>query len=104
MDPRRALQVGMDLAALTHGHPTGYIAAGAFAVIISSIIKGTNIERAVRVACDMQDSKNSEETTSKIKDSEDIILIVHDDFAWKSPDDLLPADIPIAKKLLEVFV
>jgi ADP-ribosylglycohydrolase len=46
-DKYRAFQVGMELAALTNGHKTGYRAAGTFAVIIASIIKGKDLEEAV---------------------------------------------------------
>ena len=46
LDKDEAFQVGMELAALTHGHKTGFTAAGAFALIISSIIEGNDIETA----------------------------------------------------------
>ncbi len=37
-----------EFAALTHGHPSGYLSAGALAHIIASIIDGKGIEDAVR--------------------------------------------------------
>lgn len=33
-------EVGCELAGITHGHPTGYLAAGAFALIISRLAEG----------------------------------------------------------------
>ena len=38
-DPREAFYAGMTAAATTHGHPTGYIAAGAFAAVIAMIVR-----------------------------------------------------------------
>ncbi len=34
-DPAYAFRIGAEAAAITHGHPTGYLAAGAFAAIIA---------------------------------------------------------------------
>lgn len=42
-----AFQLAIEFAALTHGHPTGYLSAGALAYLIANIIEGQNIERAV---------------------------------------------------------
>lgn len=42
-----AFQLAAEFAALTHGHPSGYLSAGALAYLIASIIEGQNIERAV---------------------------------------------------------
>jgi len=42
--------LGCELAALTHGHPTGFIAAGAFAVAIDMVAKGGTIRDAVTAA------------------------------------------------------
>ncbi len=41
-----AFQTAAEFAALTHGHPSGYLSAGALAFIIASIINGENIEAA----------------------------------------------------------
>jgi hypothetical protein len=40
--------VGCRAAAITHGHPSGWIAAGAFALIISEILDGCSMRDAVR--------------------------------------------------------
>jgi ADP-ribosylglycohydrolase len=42
-----AFEMAAEMAALTHGHPSGYLSAGALADIIASIIDGENIETAV---------------------------------------------------------
>jgi ADP-ribosylglycohydrolase len=38
--------LGCDLGALTHGHPTGYLAAGFFAHVIREVVTGASIEAA----------------------------------------------------------
>ena len=43
-----AFNVAVDLAALTHGHPSGYLSAGALAFIIASIIEGQSLGTAIR--------------------------------------------------------
>jgi ADP-ribosylglycohydrolase len=42
--------LGCEVAALTHGHPSGFLAAGAFAVAISAVTRGTPLGEAVAVA------------------------------------------------------
>lgn len=46
-NPKKAYEIGCQVAAITHGHPTGFISAGALAAIISYIIRGLTIEEAV---------------------------------------------------------
>jgi ADP-ribosylglycohydrolase len=43
---------GCDVAALTHGHPTGYLAAGAFALMISAVVTGESLGDATSAAID----------------------------------------------------
>lgn len=42
-----AFQLGCDLAAITHGHPSGYLAAGCLSQVIRDLILGTSLETAV---------------------------------------------------------
>ena len=42
--------LGCRIAALTHGHPSGWLAAGAFAQIISEVIEGNTVRVAVEAA------------------------------------------------------
>ncbi|HLT96011.1 MAG TPA: ADP-ribosylglycohydrolase family protein [Acidimicrobiia bacterium] len=43
----QSYQLGCDLAALTHGHPAGYVAAGALALMINRLWQGDDLESAV---------------------------------------------------------
>lgn len=44
--PESAFQIGAESAAITHGHPSGYLSAGALAYIIAEIIRGLSIREA----------------------------------------------------------
>jgi ADP-ribosylglycohydrolase len=44
--------LGAELAALTHGHPAGFLSAGAFAVAVETVTGGGTIHEAVRAARD----------------------------------------------------
>ena len=44
---RRALELGSELAGLTHGHPTGRLAAGAFAALVALVVRETALPEAV---------------------------------------------------------
>lgn len=48
-----AFKLGCDLAAITHGHKIGFLAAGAFSSIISDICNGKLIEEAVKNALEL---------------------------------------------------
>lgn len=52
-----AYQLGCELAALTHGHPAGYVAAGALALILNRICSGDGLESAVGAALDIVDGE-----------------------------------------------
>lgn len=43
-------QAAVDAAALTHGHPSGYLAAGAFAELIAQLVQGATVEQAAWAA------------------------------------------------------
>lgn len=45
-----AFRLGCESAAITHGHPSGYLSAGALSYIIAAIIEGLNLETAVEKA------------------------------------------------------
>lgn len=47
----RAFGLGMEAAAITHGHATGQLAAGVFAMLIVSLVKGVEFDRALDEAC-----------------------------------------------------
>jgi ADP-ribosylglycohydrolase len=52
VDDPDPFQLGADLAALTHGHPSGFYSAGALALIIDRLIHGEALADAVQAAVD----------------------------------------------------
>jgi ADP-ribosylglycohydrolase len=44
--------LGCEVAALTHGHPTGYLAAGFFARVIREVVTGASVEAACDEGCE----------------------------------------------------
>jgi ADP-ribosyl-[dinitrogen reductase] hydrolase len=50
--PSEAFSTGCAIAALTHGHTSGYLAAGFLASVISSIIEGASLDDAIARASD----------------------------------------------------
>ena len=49
-DPLAAFNLGSLAAKLTHGHPTGYLAAGVFAAIIAAVMAGKSLAQATDTA------------------------------------------------------
>lgn len=49
-DSEQAFRMGAEFAAITHTHPTGYLAGGALSAIIAELVNGADIEDAVDVA------------------------------------------------------
>ena len=45
--PERAFEVGVETAAITHGHPTGYLAAGFFADVLARVVRGVGLRDAI---------------------------------------------------------
>ena len=60
-------QIGCELAALTHGHPTGYIAAGCFAEILASLAEGASLHEAVEQGMARLDVPEAGETQQALK-------------------------------------
>lgn len=48
--PYRPYEIGCDVAAITHSHPSGYHAAGALAVMVAVLVQGQSLEEAVEEA------------------------------------------------------
>ncbi|WP_245722021.1 ADP-ribosylglycohydrolase family protein [Nocardia crassostreae] len=48
LGPDRAFHAAMRCAQLTHGHPTAYLAAGAFAILIDRIVDGVDLPTALQ--------------------------------------------------------
>jgi ADP-ribosylglycohydrolase len=57
-----------DAAQLTHGHPTGYLAAGAFAAIVYQLLEGqTLVEATQHILQMLKDKRDSAETIEALK-------------------------------------
>lgn len=64
---KKAFKLGCELAAITHGHPTGYLSSGAFASIISDVCCGYSIEDAVKnVIKILENMDDNEETINSL--------------------------------------
>jgi len=66
-DPFR---LGCDAAAITHGHPTGYLAAGAFAEIVFHVANGVALRDAIGRVLENDELRNNirhKETTDAIR-------------------------------------
>lgn len=61
-DEENVFEVGARVAAITHGHPTAYLAAGTLATLIHYIIQGDELLEAAYKALDkLRQKENSEE-------------------------------------------
>lgn len=49
-EPQLVFQLAVECAAQTHGHPTGYLAAGAFAVVVHGLARGESLDNGVQQA------------------------------------------------------
>ena len=68
--PEDAMRHGMGIAALTHGHPTWYIAAGAFSVIIAELINGKSLEVSLNTSFELlKELDKNNETTLALKNA-----------------------------------
>jgi ADP-ribosylglycohydrolase len=60
-------QLACEVAALTHGHPSGFLAAGAFAVIVARLMAGDPLDRCVVEARrQVADCPEGEEVTAAL--------------------------------------
>lgn len=67
-DKDEAFKFAMDYAAITHGHPSGYLSAGALAYLIALLIEGNEIEPAVdNTLLKLESFENHEEITQYIE-------------------------------------
>ncbi|MEN3540769.1 ADP-ribosylglycohydrolase family protein [Microbispora sp. ZYX-F-249] len=67
-DPREAFTLAADCAQITHGHPTGYLAAGAFAALVCLLAQGAPLAEAVQDTLALLAERPAhEETTAAIE-------------------------------------
>ncbi|MFD0660415.1 ADP-ribosylglycohydrolase family protein [Thermocatellispora tengchongensis] len=63
-DPGAAFRLSAECAQITHGHPTGYLAAGAFAAIVALLARGASVGEAVTGALGLLAAHPGHEETS----------------------------------------
>jgi ADP-ribosylglycohydrolase len=68
-DAADAFVAGCVAAAVTHGHPAGYLSAGAFAAVIFHVLRGAELEGAVDVALRLLRANPDHEETSRALDA-----------------------------------
>jgi ADP-ribosylglycohydrolase len=49
-EPQLVMQLAVECAAQTHGHPTAYLSAGAYAVVVHGLARGESLDAAVQRA------------------------------------------------------
>jgi ADP-ribosylglycohydrolase len=70
-DIGRTFDLASNIAAITHGHPTGYLAAGAFAVVVSAVLVGNPLPAAIAEAKDqLRRRQDHGETLGAIEQAE----------------------------------
>ncbi|MGV9774975.1 ADP-ribosylglycohydrolase family protein [Streptosporangium sp. NPDC003464] len=62
---RHAFELAARCAQITHGHPTGYLAAGAFAAAVHFLMEDEPLPQAVRKATDLLETYPGHEETSR---------------------------------------
>ncbi len=69
----KAFEMGMEFGAITHGHPSGYLPAGALAFIVASIIDGEDLETAVNDSIKFLESyRKHEESSASLKQAKEL--------------------------------
>lgn len=65
--------IGRDLAAITHGHPSGFLSAGALAVMVSLVLGGISLTDAIQAAKDaLRQHPSHKETLDAIEKAESL--------------------------------
>ena len=63
-----AFKIAVECAALTHGHPSGYLSAGTLAYILAAIIEGNHLEQSINDALSqLKKNKGHEECSELIE-------------------------------------
>ena len=71
--PVECFRIGAETAAITHGHPTGFLSSGAMALIIRDILDGASIHEAVKDALvELLNWTDHEETTNAIQQARNL--------------------------------
>jgi ADP-ribosylglycohydrolase len=74
-DAEGAFDLAVELAALTHGHPSGYLSAGALAALLRVTLDGVSIGGAAARALPLlEPHPGHDETSAKIKQATELAL------------------------------
>ena len=63
-NPERAFDLACEVAAITHGHPTGYLASGCLAAMIAEIVQGAQLRDAAMEAMEILAGKRHHAETT----------------------------------------
>jgi ADP-ribosylglycohydrolase len=67
-DPKESFKPGCELGALTHGHPSGYLASGVLAAMISNIKAGADVMESLQTALEiLKDYPNNSECIEAVE-------------------------------------
>jgi ADP-ribosylglycohydrolase len=73
-EPTMAFEIGARAAAITHGHPSGYLSAGFLAGLIAEITNGVSLSAAIdKTMGRLQQWRGHEETLGKIWQAIDLV-------------------------------
>src|SRR5699024_5580122 len=64
-DTRDVFRIGTRMAALTHRHPTAYLAAGTIGAVVSRVLQGESLRTAVSQALELLSKHAEHEPVSK---------------------------------------
>jgi len=67
-DPEQAFQLGCEVAALTHGHPGGWLPAGVLAAVVALVVNGESLGAAVDLSRRMLASRPAFAETARALD------------------------------------
>jgi ADP-ribosylglycohydrolase len=80
LSKENAFEEAVESGALTHGHPSGYLAAGAFAYMIAAVIEGQDLKSAIAETMNVLNKKDgSDECMDKIQLALDLVERNHPD-------------------------
>jgi ADP-ribosylglycohydrolase len=89
-NPEAAFRLGAEAAAMTHGHPSGYLSAG-FLSCLMSVLKNQalSLEKAIQVAKEpLVTYKGFEETLAAVEKAEDLARIRKEEATWQDVEGL----------------
>ncbi|MPZ64133.1 MAG: ADP-ribosylglycohydrolase family protein [Pseudonocardiaceae bacterium] len=83
-DAKQAFWLGCDLAAITHGHPSGYLPAGALATAVHLLVDGSSLDAALDTTfLELSRHRGHEESTAALEGARELATRGH-----PTPEDL----------------